>query len=106
MRAGNLRHRVVIQSYSASPGGVFNSPQPAWSTVTTVWGRVTPLSGSEPVYASMVSPETTHEIEIRWYSGLTTKHRLQHDSRNFNIESIVDRDERRVTMICLCKELT
>jgi len=101
--AGSLRHRIAIQSASESRdsmGGVTYS----WSTDDTVWGHIRPLSGKELVEAKQIDARVTHKIIIREYSSLTPSHRFQNDSRNFNISSILNIQERDKLQVCSCIE--
>jgi len=75
MRAGKLRHRVQIQERVETKdahGGITES----WSTVVTRYASIEPLSGRELFEAQKASSEATVRIKMRYYSGLTTKHRL------------------------------
>lgn len=104
-KAGQLRHRIAIQTIDTTRDAV-GGQATSYTTVTTVWGAIRPLNGREVFNAQAADADVTHEITIRHYSGLTPKHRLYHDSRAFNIESIRNIEERDRLMICLCKEVT
>ena len=101
--AGQLRHRLAVQTFSESrdsQGGVTKS----WSTDSTVWGSIRPLSGKELVSAQQVDAKVTHKIEIRYYSGLDTTYRIQNDSRTFNIIQVLNLAERDKLMVILAVE--
>lgn len=104
MRAGRLRHRLVIKSLTETrdADGAIST---VWTTtVATIWGRVEPLTGREFSEVAASGAETTHKIRIRHFAGLTRKHRLLFGSRVFAIESVMDVDERDREMIVMCKE--
>lgn len=103
MQAGKLRHRVVIQSVSEALDS-YGQPALTWSTVTTVWGSVEPLTGNEAWKAKQINADVTHRVVIRHYDGLTPKHRLQHDSRTLEILSVRNFEERGIYDEVLCKE--
>ena len=46
MRAGRLRHRLVLQSKSEARDA-YGGAIITWSTQDTVWGAIEPLSGNE-----------------------------------------------------------
>lgn len=105
MQAGRLRHRIAIQSASESLDD-FGSTTKVWSTDTTVWGHVEPLSGQEKFEAQQVVGEVTHKITTRYYSsGITPDMRLVYDSRTFEILSVIDVREHNRAMELLCKEM-
>ena len=103
MNIGPKRHRVEIQARAVSRdeyGGIAAT----WETVATVWGEVIELSGRELWQAAQVRPDLTSRVTIRYYEGLTPKHRLIVDGRTLNIESVINPDGRRREHQLLCKE--
>jgi len=106
MRAGKLRHRVEIQELGETrrpDGGVVEG----WTTVATRWASVSPLSGRELFQAQVVDSDITHRVRMRHYTGLTTDHRLLHNStRVLNIGQILNLDERGIEDELMCKEPT
>lgn len=103
MRAGQLRHRLQLQEYVEAKN-TFGEATKAWSTFAEVWGAVMPLQGRERFSAQQVTPEVTHQIRIRHRAALETKHRIQFGQRTFNIESILNRDERNAEQTLLAVE--
>jgi len=105
MRAGTLRHRIQVQAQQETRdahGGVTRQ----WVTQATRWGAVKPLSGREFFSAQAVQSDVTHEIRMRHYDGLTTTNRLLHDSRTFEIKSVLNTDERNIETVAMCTEVT
>ena len=105
MIAGQLRHRVTVQSVGSTVddyGDLSNS----WSTDASVWASIEPASGSEQDIAGELSGVVTHKIKIRYRSGVTSNSRLVFDSRTFEIESVRNWQERNVYLELLCKEVT
>ena len=105
MRAGRLRHLVVLQRRddTAAPNA-FNEPADAWTDLATVWAAIEPISGREFFAAQQVQSEVSHRITIRYYAGLTTKDRVKFGERLFDIRAVLDRDERHVEMQLMCTE--
>jgi SPP1 family predicted phage head-tail adaptor len=103
MRIGPLRNQIAIQTYTTARD-VHGGATPTWSTQATVWGSIEPLQGRELYNARQVSPDVTHKITIRFYSGLNPKNRLLNDSRIFNIKSITNLEERDRYMTVMCTE--
>lgn len=104
MQAGRLRHRIEIQVASTADGSFSKSQSVNYSTVTTVWGEIRPLTGKEFVHGRANDAQVTHEVTIRYYSGLTPRHRLKFGTRIFNIVQLRDIEERNRMMIVLVNE--
>lgn len=103
MRAGKLRHRVIIQKATETRdahGGITRT----WADVSTVWASVEPLSGREFLDASQTEADISHRVRIRHYDDLTPSHRIVHGGRHLNIETIMNRDERDIELELMCKE--
>lgn len=104
MRAGPLRHQIVIEQTTETrdtSGGVIDT----WSTFATVWASVSPLIGREYMAAKQVSADVTHKIRMRYLSGVTPKMRVSWDSRTFDIGSILNVDERDIEMVIMATEI-
>ncbi len=89
MRAGRMREQIVIQSVSearTSTGAI----DPTWSTFATVRCAVKPLVGREYFAAQAVNTANQVEFRIRYLSGVTTKMRISHDSKIYDIQSVID----------------
>ena len=106
MRIGRLRHRLRIQSATETrtgSGGVTYT----WATDAVVWAAVRPLLGREYMEARRVDAAVTHEVRIRYRSGLTPSHRFVFDndtSRELNIVSVLNVDERDRELVVMCRE--
>jgi SPP1 family predicted phage head-tail adaptor len=103
MNAGQLRHRVAIQTKTetrSARGGVVES----WATAATRWGSIEPLRMREVFEAQQVDARLSHRVILRHYAGLTTQHRLTHAGRTFHIHAVRNLDERDVLTEVLCME--
>lgn len=103
MRAGKLRHKVRIEKPLAT---LDSSRQPvdAWVKVVDVWAAVEPLSGRELIVAQQQQPDVTHRVRMRHRDDVTAKMRVQHDSRNLFIESVMNVEERDRELHLMCRE--
>jgi len=70
MRAGELRHRVTIQSKSVTFNDL-GEEVITWSTVATVWAAVVPVFGTEAVDNSAREATATHQVRIRRRTDVT-----------------------------------
>lgn len=106
MRAGRLRHRVEIMADTLSAAAGTNEPTYTPEVAATVWASVEPTAGNERLAAARTHADTTHRVELRYWSGLTTKHWLRFDgARQLEILSIVNPEERNINLICECREV-
>lgn len=88
MRAGQLRHRVAIQTATESANSHGDTVK-SWSTAATRWMRIEPLSGDEATIGERTDGRHRYKFTMRRYTGtLTRSDRLLWSSRAFNIESI------------------
>ncbi|NDD52969.1 head-tail adaptor protein [bacterium] len=95
MDPGQLKHRIQIQTNATTASSDLGQPIDAWTTVATVWGSIEPLSGREAFYAQQVQADASHKVIIRGNQTINTKQRLIHESRTFNIVSIMDDEEKK-----------
>lgn len=103
IQAGKLRHSIVIQQNTPTPDS-FGEQDPSWSTFATVFADIKPLTSREFWDAKQVNAENTLKFIIRYLSGLDSKMRISWDSRLFNIESIINVDERNEKIVILAVE--
>jgi SPP1 family predicted phage head-tail adaptor len=104
MEAGALRHKVIIQQ----PAEVTNSLGEitvSWSTFAIVWAEILPLSGREYWSSKQVNSEVTGKIRIRYKSGITPKMRVKYGTRIFNIEAVMNYQEKNIETVLLVKEV-
>lgn len=102
MRAGPLRHRVTIQELAEVQNTFGEVPQ-VWQDAEVSWASVEPLAGRELFAAQQVRPELTHKIVMR-YRQISTKNRILFGNRIFNIDSVVNKDERNVMLTIMAIE--
>ncbi len=105
MRAGRIRHRVTIQSESQTADGAGGYGL-AWTDLATTWAAVEPLNGRERLQADQVQDETTHQITMRYRSDVVPigKYRVLFGTRTFNVTSVINPDERNISLTLLVEE--
>jgi SPP1 family predicted phage head-tail adaptor len=103
--AGELRHRIIIQDYTETLGDIGN-PVKTWTDTTTRWGKILPVSSREIIEGRQVEGRATHRVVLRYYDGLTRKSRLKYDGRLFNIEDIINIEERNKVHLIVATEVT
>lgn len=105
MQAGKLRHLVDIQT-NTPVRDTAGQPVASWADASTNQRAfIRPLRGNELLIARQVTPQVTHEIEMR-HQALTHDQRLQEagGSRTFNILSITNVNERDHKILIRCVE--
>lgn len=101
---GSMCHVVDVQSRTISRDD-YGGAEQTWTTIATRFAKIEPLSGRELWRAQGVTPEATHRVVMRYMEAVTAKCRLVHRGRVFQIESVLDVDETKSTMVLICKEL-
>lgn len=109
MRAGPLRDQIeVLEQRNERDAGGGNTVR--WEPVATVAGRVEPLSSRERMINAQVQGRTTARVTLRYFPGLTVRHRLakvETDSRRtFEVIGVLNPDERRIEHVCDVVEVT
>lgn len=106
MRAGRLRHVVVLQS----PGGSQNSigqRDTLWTDVVTAKAGIEPMKASEIIAAAQNHMIVTHRVVIRHDSlldDMTNEWRVLFGTRAFDIQGIRNINERNRSYELLCNE--
>ena len=95
MRAGSLRHRITIQEQTETVDAI-GGYSASWSDYHECWAAVWPIKSVETSDAMKLENQITHQIRIRYVSGITTKHRIIFGSRTFQIVSARNWEERNI----------
>ena len=104
MRSGNLRHRVTIQESKETRKGD-GSIAVTWEDVGTVWASVRPIRATERIRNNMLESEISHRVEMRYRDDITTKQRILFGTtRYFNIETVINPNERNINLELICRE--
>jgi len=101
MRAGSLRHRIKIQQpvYGEEwDEGVM------WVDLADVWASIVPLRGREYIAVRSVGADETGTLKIRYRPDMHPEMRIVWDSRIYNIEEIIDPEERHRDLYLVVKE--
>lgn len=100
MRAGKLRHRIVIQRNTPTRDG-FNANVDSWSTYATLWAQVETASGAETIEQQQAAAVLSHKFTIRKYPGIVPAMRVSWSSRLFDILAVIDDNlNRQVDLVC------
>jgi len=103
IRAGELRHALVIQTLTKTRSGL--DVVEDWTVgPVPVRGGIKELSGRELETAKSTDNRATHEVKIRFNSAVDSKKRFLFGSKIFNIANVNNVDERSVWMKILVFE--
>lgn len=100
-----MRHRLAVQTTSRAIDAQTGEPVHTWSTDTTIWAEVTPISGRELLRADQTIGEVTHRVRCRHRASITERARFLFGSRVLEIVGVMDEDERGVWIECICREV-
>ena len=102
--AGKRRNLVKLQKAIVTTDE-YGDGLTTYQTIATAWVSIKSLSGRELINAQQVSSEVTHEITAFFNQQISPRDRVLFGSREFNIESKANPDQREKDMVLICKEL-
>jgi len=103
MRSGNLKHKIIIQTYSETQND-FGEVVKGWEDFKTAYASITPLSAKE-YYKAGTNAEVSHKIELRYLKDIKPKMRVMFGAREFSIESVLNIREANKTLQLICTEV-
>lgn len=105
------RAMALMQRNSTTPNAYKEDVLGTPTQLTKRWARIEPLSGREFFIAMQAQSQTSHRINMRFYSGLTSRrHYLTVTTggvtRTFEIESVIDLNDAHEEHELMCVEKT
>jgi SPP1 family predicted phage head-tail adaptor len=101
MRAGTLRHRVVIKQPSTARDAA-GAPTETLTTIATIWANVGFASGRERWANEHTVNNYDAVVTIRYRSDLTEDMQVHHDGRVLDIKAIIDPFGNKSDLKLLC----
>lgn len=86
MRAGDLKHRVILQKPETGYDSI-GQPVTGWVFVARLWANVSYLPGLTVIKAGAETSMTRASVRLR-RRAIDPSHRVLHDGRVLNIEAI------------------
>ena len=68
------------------------------------WAKITPVNGSEITFASEIIEVDSLEIWIRYRSAVINTDQIVFDGRTFDINAVIDPDQKKRYLKLLCRE--
>ena len=109
MRAGRLNKRVIIEANTEAANALQETTD-SWATLATVWAAIEPLRGAEFQAGQQIQADKQVRIIIWYRSDVTTEHRIAFadqktgTTRYFEINSVIDANEKNESLELMCTE--
>lgn len=104
MQAGKLRHRIEIQKRQTGGVDAFGGRSEGWSFVAKAWASIEPQTGRQLEFARQFTATVSHKITMRYVPGLSPAMRVKFGSRIFEINGVIDLEERHREINLFCTE--
>lgn len=106
MRAGQLRHEIILQEITYVQDGYGGTVvKSTWADIATVRALVEPLRGREYYDAQQINAELSMKVLIRYYPGVAPKWRIKWGTRILEIVEVLDIAGRLRSLQLLCSEV-
>ncbi|MCK9569544.1 phage head closure protein [Candidatus Pacearchaeota archaeon] len=103
MNIGKLRHRITLQSPTATLNAIHETVD-TWTDVDTVWAAIEPNTGTWYYAAKQANSNVKGRVRIRYRSDIEATWRIKFGDRILNIISILTPDERKTEIVILYSE--
>jgi SPP1 family predicted phage head-tail adaptor len=103
VKACKLKRSVTIEQRTEVQNST-GEVEWTWTTLATVRAAVEPLRGQEYFASHQLQSSTNVRIRIRYISGVTPKMRVKYGVRYFEIEGVIDPEERHRELQLMCVE--
>lgn len=103
VRIGDLRHRLALEQVTRQDDGSGGAEE-IWVTVGELWAALRPISGQERDVSDQPAGRVSHEIWVRYRSGVKPEMRFRTGQRVFEVRAVIDAGERRQFLKCLAEE--
>ncbi|MFK3846611.1 phage head closure protein [Stenotrophomonas sp. NPDC078853] len=105
MRAGELRHRPVLQVLATVQDDETGEMVARYIDVTKVWAKIEPLSAKDLIAAQASGSEVSVRVTIRHRKGITDRHRFVHRDQFLHVQGVLpDADSGRDYLTLPCSE--
>ena len=102
MHAGTLKRRITLERVTEVQNS-FGELVETWNVLAICWAQWLPLKGEEKFAARQFHPELSGEFRLR-YRDAHPKDRIKMDGRLFEIEAVIDVEDRHRELRCSVEE--
>jgi SPP1 family predicted phage head-tail adaptor len=102
VRAGKLRHSVIIQTATLAKDSFAGSTE-TWSTFATVNASIEQIKGYDKAAIAATLPGADYTISIRYLTGVTANMRIKHGDTIYTIlgqPNDIDGRNREIILTC------
>ena len=103
MKIAELRHQITIKEKVQAPDGMGGFTE-TLSTVHETWAAIWPVSAKEVRENMRVEANISHNIRIRYRSGISHAMIVVFGIRTFEIKGIINFEERDIWLDMVCNE--
>lgn len=104
MDIGRLNRRVEILQFFKGRDE-FGGEVGEWKSVAKVWAAISPVSGTEQMFAQQVTAESVVKITVRYLPWLNVMHRIKYGNKLYEIVGSLDNETAHKATIINCKEM-
>lgn len=94
---------VTIEEFT--PANDLEAIPASWSEFAAAWAAIVPLSGSEYLRAQQMQSTSSHRIRTEFVAGVNPRMRIVYGARVFNVQSVVNVEERNRELEWMCTEV-
>ncbi|MFV0368258.1 MAG: phage head closure protein [Hyphomicrobiaceae bacterium] len=98
-----MRHRLTLEQVMRDDDGCGGAEE-SWVAIGEMWGAVRPVRGTEREVWDQLAGNVSHEIWIRYRSGVKPAMRFRSGGRTFEVRAVIDVEERRRFLKCFAEE--
>lgn len=103
MKIAELRHQITIQEKVQTADGMGGFTE-TLTTVHETWAAIWPVSAKEIRENMRVEANISHNIRIRYRSGISHAMTVLFGARTFEIKGIINFEERNIWLDMVCNE--
>ncbi|MEG0775492.1 phage head closure protein [Clostridium sp.] len=104
MNAGELRQRIEVQHYVDIENELLEEVKD-WKVYKNVWASIKCVGHGREQIKNKEQSSLNYEITIRYIPGITTKMRVKHKEKYFNINHVVNYNELNKELHLFCTEV-
>ena len=102
-KVADLRHQITVRQKTLVDDG-YGGQTETLTTVYETWAAIWPVNAKETRENMRTESNVTHNIRIRYRSGITHAMIIVFGSRTFEIKSIINVEERSIMLDLVCNE--